>query len=246
LVRTERRGVAGARNLGESQARGEYVVFIDAHCRVSPNWLGEFVDALSRPEVAVVGPCFTRLDAPTPRGCGTTWRGPTLDQVWFEPDDGRPFYTVPMTPGGCQAFRRDTFAAIGRYEQGFSRWGWEDLELCMRAWLLGYQVGVCPRAVVAHDFRETRSFEVLDEDILYNLLRMVHMHFSAKNIRGVLRAICHHPGVERALDRLYDGDIFELRRSLVSKRAYSDDWFFARFDMEQQNHRSFTAAEMGF
>lgn len=231
LVRSTGCGVARARNLGESHARGKYVVFIDAHCRVSSNWLCEFVEALARPEVAIVGPCFTRLESPTPRGCGVTWRDLSLDQVWFEPRDDEKTYVVPLTPGGCQAFRRDTFAAIGRYDEGFTRWGSEDVELCMRAWLLGYEVAVCPRVVVAHHFRESRNFEVYDRDILYNFLRMIHMHFSPRRIRGVMKAVQHNPYLGEALDRLYQSDIFSLRQALAEQRLRTDDWFFASFNL---------------
>lgn len=234
LVRSAGRGVARARNLGEAHARGSYVVFIDAHCRVSPNWLDEFVTALAQPQVAVVGPCFTRLESPTPRGCGVTWQDLTLDQIWFEPRHEERAYAVPLTPGGCQAFRRETFAAIGRYDEGFTRWGSEDVELCLRAWLLGYEVRVCPQAVVAHHFREARNFEVHDPDILYNFLRMIHMHFSPGRIRGVLKAIAHNPHIEQALDRLYQSDIFELRHALALQRQRSDDWFFDCFDLARQ------------
>lgn len=234
LVRGGGLGVARARNLGESHVRGAKVVFIDAHCRVSAGWLDEFDAALADPQVAVAGPCFTRLESATPRGCGMTWNNLNLDQVWFEPQDAHRSYAVPLTPGGCQAFRRDTFAAIGRYDEGFTRWGSEDVELCLRAWLLGYEVRVCPRAVVAHHFREARNFTVHDADILYNFLRMVHMHFSPPRIRAVLKAIRHNPHTDAALDRLYAGDIFDLRHALVVQRQRSDDWFFERFKLARE------------
>ena len=227
LVRTGGCGVARARNLGACQAHGEFVVFLDAHCRVSSNWLDEFRIALDEPDVAVVGPCFTRLDSSHPRGCGVTWRDYTLDQVWFEPCDSQSFYAVPLTPGGCQALRREMFSTMGRYDSGFTRWGSEDVELCLRAWLMGFQVTVCPKSVVAHHFRESRNFQVCDKDILFNFLRMIHMHFTPSRIRLVLKEIRHNPYIEEALDRLYETDIFELRRSFASRRKYTDDWFFS-------------------
>lgn len=85
-----------------------------------------------------------------------------------------------------------------------------------------------------HHFREARNFEVHDPDILYNFLRMIHMHFSPARIRGVLKAISRNPHTEQALDRLYESDIFELRQALALQRLRSDDWFFECFDLARR------------
>jgi glycosyltransferase involved in cell wall biosynthesis len=220
-------GVARARNLGARHASGKYLVFIDAHCRVSADWLDALVEALAPMDVGLVGPTFTRLEEPEPRGCGMVWKDATLDPAWFEPADDRP-YAVPLTTGACQAFRRRTFEAVGGYEHGFTRWGFEDVEICVRAWLLGYRVVADPRAVVAHYFRESRNYEVNDADITMNFLRMIHMHFTPPRIRRVLRAVAGNPLIPAALDRLYAGDVFRVRTRLEAARVRNDDWFFDR------------------
>src|SRR5512134_958480 len=115
LVRGGGLGVARARNLGARHVRGEFVVFMDAHCRVSPGWLESFANLLSVADVGLAGPSFTKLETPLPRGCGMYWADYTLDPCWFEPLDGHG-YAVPLTTGACQAFRRSTFEEIGRYD----------------------------------------------------------------------------------------------------------------------------------
>src|SRR5438270_10118055 len=50
-------GVGGARNLGARHARGDHVVFMDAHCRVPAHWLECFAELLRVPDVGMVGPC---------------------------------------------------------------------------------------------------------------------------------------------------------------------------------------------
>jgi glycosyltransferase involved in cell wall biosynthesis len=131
VVRSERIGIPRARNLGAEHARGAYVLFIDAHCTVSPNWLRRFADALAPSDVALIGPTFTRLHEPEPRGCGNVWINHRLESAWLEPlATDRP-YEVPITPGGCQAFRAKTFAVLGGFETGFTRWGYQDEEIHM-------------------------------------------------------------------------------------------------------------------
>ncbi len=226
VIRTGGIGVARARNLGGRHARGQYLTFIDAHCRVSPDWLSGLALALAPPDVCVAGPCFTRLREPLPRGCGMVWTDYTLDPSWYEPLDKSEPYEVPLTTGACQAFRRPVFEAAGGYEPGFTRWGFEDVELCLRAWLLGYRVVVNPAVTVAHYFRESRNYDVDDLEITYNFLRMVHLHFSPPRIRRVLKAVEANPLVPQALDRLYDSDVFHLRAELEAARVYNDEWFF--------------------
>ncbi len=227
VIRSGGLGVTGARNFGAENARGEYLVFLDAHCRVSPNWLAGFRRALASSGAAVVGPCFTRLWEPEPRGAGYYWPDYTLEMAWFLPRETREPYEVPLTTGACQAFRASTFHAIGRYEKGFTPWGYEDSEICLRSWLLGFRVLVDPTVTVAHYFRESRNYSVNDREIVYNFLRMIHLHFSPKRIRRVLRAVGANPDVEPAMDRLYRSDVFHVRAALQAARIRDDDWFFS-------------------
>lgn len=220
-------GVARARNLGAAAARGEALVFMDAHCRVSPGWLERFADLLSYAEVGLAGPSFTRLDAPTPRGCGMRWTDHTLDPCWFEAGDLGAGYAAPLTTGACQAFRRDTFEALGGYDAAFSRWGFEDVEMCLRTWLLGFRVVVDPAIVIAHYFREARdNYEVDDLEITCNFLRMTYLHFAPTRIQKVLRAVAGNPHVQAAQERLAESDVFERRANLLARRARDDEWFF--------------------
>jgi len=220
-------GVARARNLGAAQARGEVLVFMDAHCRVSPGWLEGLAALLSYRDIGLVGPSFTKLDATTPRGCGMRWADHTLDPCWFEPQDGVGGYCVPLTTGACQALRRDAFVALGGYDAGFTRWGFEDVEMCLRTWLFGFRVAVEPAVVIAHYFREARdNYDVDDVEITYNFLRMAYLHFSPTRIQRVLRAVQANPHVRAAQERLADSDVFDRRADLLGRRQRDDEWYF--------------------
>jgi GT2 family glycosyltransferase len=226
-------GIPRARNFGEEHARGAYVVFLDAHCRVSPGWLDVFAKALGRRDTAIMGPTFTRLEEAEPKGCGMTWLNHKLEKTWIVPAPTKGPYDVPITPGGCQAFRRDTFRAIGRFDEGFTKFGFQDVEICLRAWLLGYRVKVDPAAEIAHHFRTERSYQVEDSGIVYNFLRLIHTHFDPARIRRCLRAIGPYPNLERELDRLYASDVFKLRAEMAAARVRDDCWFFEQFVPEE-------------
>jgi GT2 family glycosyltransferase len=230
-------GISRARNLGEEHAEGIFVVFLDAHCRVSANWLDLFAAALHKRDVAIVGPAFTRLEEPDPKGCGMTWLNHKLEKTWFIPEDTDKPYEVPITPGGCQAFRRKTFRSLGRFDEGFTQFGFQDVEICLRAWLLGFRVMVNPAAIVAHYFRESRNYEVEDIGIVYNYLRLIHTHFAPSRVRRCLRELGPYPNLERAMDYLYKSDVFKLRTKLESARVFDDQWFFEQFVPEETGRK---------
>jgi GT2 family glycosyltransferase len=222
-------GVAGARNLGVERARGDQLVFLDAHCTVSPAWLDELAEALAPPDVAIAGPAFTRLGETEPRGAGLSWVDYTLDTQWFEPIEGRGPYEVPLLCGACQAFRTETFHAIGRFEPGFTRWGYEDIEIGLRAWALGYRIVAQPSATVAHHFRESRSYDVDDAGVVYNFLRMIYLHFSPERIDHVLGIIASTVGFEDAMRATAESDVLAVRAALDEARVRDDAWFFTTF-----------------
>jgi glycosyltransferase involved in cell wall biosynthesis len=229
VVRASGLGVAGARNMGAEHAQGDRLVFLDAHCLVTSNWLTRFNTALAGGRVGVVGPCFTRLHETEPKAAGMTWVDDSLQTAWGQPVSADVPYTVPFVPGGCQAFRTAVFRAIGGYEQGFTRWGYEDIEISLRLWLMGFTVLVDPAIVVGHYFRTDAAYEVRQRDLAYNLLRMAHMHLAPNRIRRVIQAIDGIPDLDGVLDDLYATDIMERRTALAATRVRNDDWFFSTF-----------------
>jgi GT2 family glycosyltransferase len=229
LLRGERLGLSRARNWGAEEATGDVLVFLDAHCRVSVGWLNELVGALAAPDVALVGPAFCSLESDDRRGCGMTWVNDQLDTAWFELTEPKEPFEVPLLPGGCQAFRAETFAQLGRYDEGMTRWGFEDIEISVRAWLLGYRILGVPGALVAHHFREQRVFEVTQEGVLYNYLRLLYLHFSPRRIAHLLAEMGSETEMGSVLGALMQSDILELRRELEAVRPRDDDWFFATF-----------------
>ncbi len=222
-------GVAKARNLGADHVDGEYVVFLDAHCTVSPDWLSRMAKALGDRQVGLIGPTFTQLHEPRTEGLRRRLDRRRHGHHVVRADGRDHPYDIPLTIGACQAFRTETFRSMGRYEEGFASWGSEDLEICLRAWLLGYRVLGDPVATVAHYFRDERNYEVDDHDVNYNALRMLFLHFSAPRIRRILRAVGGVVGLDRALDAVYESDVFQVRAELEAVRRRTDDWYCRAF-----------------
>jgi GT2 family glycosyltransferase len=224
-------GAARARNFGAAFAEGDIVVFSDPHVIFSPGWLGPIIELLQREEMGIVAPAVSSWDAPTTTGgFGMQWTDAQLNVGWLGKRSSEP-YAVPMLPGMCLAFRRDFFHGIEGFDTGMLGANTEDLEICLRAWLLGYQVFIVPEVVVSHLFRYDQPYKLQWVPILHNILRAIYAHFNAQRAQRVVAAIKSLPSFTEAYNLIRESDIWSRRRSLQVKRIHDDNWFFEKFPM---------------
>ena len=226
VVNGPREGIARARNAGAAVASGEVVVFLDGHCHVPPGWLAALVAPFADPAVAMTGPAFASIRDPLAVACGVTWADASLGNVWLPAETAGP---VPFHIGACQAVRAKTFAEVGGFDSGMTRWGSEDIELCLRLWLLGHEVHAAPASRVHHLFRTSRPYEVDAALIFYNHLRLALLHFDEARLAKVLALLIRCEGAERSLARAYAGGVVQQREALWARRRRNVDWLFARF-----------------
>lgn len=229
VVRGQNLGVVGARNLGAEHARGEVLVFLDAHCYVRPAWLGALAATAAQPGVGLAGPACASLAAGQgPFGCGMTFTDPRLSVAWLPPLATAP-YAVPLICGCCQALRREVFGALGGYDSGMTRWGSEDHEICLRVHGLGLEVAVVPQSMIFHLFRDRHTYRVEGVEVLYNLLRMAFVHLSDAGFARVVDAYRPCPALRPSLDLLAASDADARRNRWRATRRRDDDWLRARF-----------------
>jgi glycosyltransferase involved in cell wall biosynthesis len=232
VLRTPGLGVAGARNWGAQAARGDILIFLDAHSYTPPGWMASLVSPLSNPQVGMVGPAFASLQhGNDAQGLGVIWRDASLEIEWL-PRQGEEPYPVPLLTGGCQVIRRSDFQKLGGYDSGMTRWGSEDQELSLRTWLMGYQLVVQPQAVIYHLFRERHPYPVEESKILYNRLRMALLHLSLDRVGRVIEYHKEMPSFSQSLVLLLENDTMTRRRQLEQVRQRDDSCFFAQFGRE--------------
>ncbi len=227
--RVQNYGVARARNLGARKARGNVIVYADAHLRLPADWWRPMIDVLANRKVGGVAPGITGYRGGR-IGYGLTFADRKLEVRWLRRRPRNPL-PAPIIPGCCFATRRDVIEATGGWDDRQLQRGNIDNEGCVRFWLLGYELIIVPEVVVAHKFRKRSPYHVGWPEFLFNRLRLAFVHFNPERLGRVVAALRNYPGFGESLALLAASDIAERRRAVESRRIRDDDWFCNRFNM---------------
>lgn len=227
LHRVHGYGVARARNLGARQARGNVIVYADAHLRLQPDWWRPMLDLLRNPKVGGVAPAINGYRG-GPLGYGLTFKDSKLEVRWLRRKP-RGAAAAPIIPGCCFATRREVIEATGGWDDRQLQRGNIDNEGCVRFWMLGYDLMITPDTIVAHKFRKRSPYYVGWPEFLFNRLRLAFVHFNPERLGKVVGALRAYPGFGEALALLAASDIAERRRTVDARRVRGDDCYFKRF-----------------
>jgi len=152
------KGFCVAVNCGIKSARGKYVALLNNDTEVDPAWLGELAQALHKnPDVGFCASkminfyCRNMIDN---AGDMLSYYGHTVGRN--EVDTGQ--YDQPRflfsACAGAAIYRKEMFEKVGLFDEDFFAY-YEDIDLGMRAQLMGYKCLYVPTAVVYHMLQAT-------------------------------------------------------------------------------------------
>ena len=200
VVRGHRRlGAGGARSFGALEARGDVLVFLDAHSRMPDGWPDKLRFAIDRcGRRTLFGlPLVSLTEAVgvpgLPEAHGIYLPTPDLVDVYchIRKNTTNP-YPVMALPGGCMALTRDFYTELDGFDPGIiPPWGQECMELCIRAWMIGGEVRIIPHVVVRTLYKDASQANpgIQTKNLLYNRLRIALLYFERSRVERVLQAM---------------------------------------------------------
>lgn len=150
-------GFAAACNAGARAARGRIVTFLNNDAIVTPGWAEPLLQAIeSRDDTVIAGGLTLFADRPKIVNSAGTRLAPSAAGV--DIGFGLPADELPIEPGAVagvsgvsMAVDSTWFQGCGGFDEDFFMY-FEDVDLCLRAWIAGYRVHFAPESVVHHAF----------------------------------------------------------------------------------------------
>jgi GT2 family glycosyltransferase len=147
-------GYAAACNLAASVATSRHLFFLNPDARAEPDCLERLLAEIDADERnAIVGAQILLPDGVTTNAgdnplhlSGLSWAG-----RWGLPREHGPPRDVLVASGAALLIRRDAFAALGGYDEGFFMY-YDDADLGWRANISGLRVRYVPEACVRHEY----------------------------------------------------------------------------------------------
>ncbi|MEW9672154.1 glycosyltransferase family 2 protein [Ammoniphilus sp. 3BR4] len=223
-LRTEGVGLAKAKNLGAEHAKGDYLIFCDAHLFFEDFWLDRLIEPIQKGLADGTTPGIASTNSPQIIGYGQTLNQKLGVQwnVW------KRFVPSAVLPGGCYAVSKSVFSDIGGFDQEFQVWGYEDVEISIKMWLFGYRCYAQPTVKILHLFRQAHPYTVSYEHFYYNMMRMAYSHFNDERIEKSKKMIKHADPEQIVASVLADG-VMKQREEYITRRKYDDDWYMQKF-----------------
>lgn len=168
-------GFGIACNNGAKHSSGRYLLFLNADCVVTPNWIKPMIQLMEDdPEIGMVGNMQLRTDGAVD-SCGSEWcwdsfsfqhigrtihNGKALKTAYKLnnlPADLREPGQREMVTGCCFAMPSKLFFDLQGFDPAYRKGYWEDSDLSMKTQASGYKVYFTPESKIYHHLGHSKA-----------------------------------------------------------------------------------------
>ena len=201
-------GYGAGNNLGERQAKGEYIFILNPDTELSPKALDNLVSFLDKhKDVAIVAPNLIHETGKVFEDIGTSALTPLraifglsfINKVfsrnrisrgyWLKDIPKNKMREVDVVPGSAFLIRKSIFEKIGGFDENFFLY-FEENDLCKRVKDLGYKIYMIPEAEVIHYWKPAEGGEkhkkIFEKSRFYHFKKHFGI-FSALFVEAFLR-----------------------------------------------------------
>jgi len=172
----------GMNNLGASNAKGEFVLFLNDDTEVaSPNWLEGFLSLALNDKVGAVGAKLLYPNMKIQDCGGIVWQDGTAWNYgrFLNSNDPRCNYVrdADYITGACLFVKKQIFDQVGGFDRRYEPAYWEDTDLCFSIQKEGYRVLYQPLSKVIHYEGQTqgintskgiKSYQIVNQKKFYD------------------------------------------------------------------------------
>lgn len=188
-----RLGASPTKDLGARNARGDVLIFLDAHTKPEVGAISQLIrDVEAADGMAIITPAIAALQQRLwQNDFSRLGHGYAIDLRLFEPHwlalDEMERFTLgecsllesPALMGAAFAVGRDLYQKLWGFDGHMRSWGVEDLDFGLKCWQFGYPILHDPDVVIGHRFQDTfGTYKVPTEHVLLNKLRMARKNFT--------------------------------------------------------------------
>jgi len=172
IANRSNRGFAAGNNQGLALARGEYVLLLNNDTIVTEGWLTRMQTVFGmHPDVGIVGPVSNYVSGPQ-LVHGAAYKDlegmATFAAEWARTHDGQSQEATRVV-GFCLLMRKEVVARVGGLDERFGSGNFEDDDLCIRAFQIGFRARIALDVFIHHTGSQT--FKATKIDYRQSLMR---------------------------------------------------------------------------
>lgn len=231
-----------ARNFWAAKSNWEYLIFLDSHMYFQDDFLWKLNAILkNHPEIDLLQPVIGSIKDKKMLGHIYKMKNYSLDSTWDQVIDDSPSL-APTTniSGAATIVKKNVFDVCEWFNKFFIKWGCEDLEFSMRAFLNGFSLYFTSDLFVAHYFKSSfTNTQILSHQVLNNKIMFAFSCFSGENQSVILQEL-QKQYWDELFHQLYaqvlnNKEFLEWNTFQKKQHKYSDEFYMKKFEKYYKN-----------